>query len=151
MATLLVLVSDDTAGIAAWRGGNPNFIVFEEVALAIAVLGHLFVLDLILVAVRTDAPDMHGEDFRVFVEGDADDALPSALRTEDLYDVAMMLDGGAVGGNGVDGVFEQNDCVGFGGVFRELLLGGGADPVGYAVRLGREGRCYGEAGENDQG
>jgi hypothetical protein len=38
------------------------------------VLGHLFVLDLILVAVRTDAPDMQGENFRVIVEGDADDA-----------------------------------------------------------------------------
>ena len=83
--------------------------------------------------------------------GDADDALFSALRTEDLDDVAMMFDGGAVRGNGVGSVVEENDGVGLGGVFGELLLGGGADPVGNAVRLGREGRCYGEAGENDQG
>jgi len=114
VATLLVLVSDDTTGIAARWAGNPNFIVFKEVALAIAVLGHLFVLYLILVAVRTDAPDMHGKDFCVFVERDADNALYSALRTENLDDVAMMLDGGAVRGDGVSGLVEENDGAGLG-------------------------------------
>jgi hypothetical protein len=57
------------------------------------------------------------------------------LRTEDLDDVAMMFDGGAVGGDGVGGVVEENDGIGFGGVLREFLLSGGADPVGNAVRL----------------
>jgi hypothetical protein len=114
VATLFVFVSDNAAGVAAWRRGNPNFVVFEEVALAITVLGHLFVLDLILVAVGTDAPDMHGEDFRVVVKGDADDALSSTLRTEDLDDVAMMLDGGAVRGNGVGCVVKENDGAGLG-------------------------------------
>ncbi len=153
MASLLVLIGDDAAGVAAGSVcDGPYFQVHEEIALAgIAVFGHLVVLDGVLVAVGADAPDMHGEDFAVLVEGHGDDALLPALRPEDLNDVAIMFDRAAVGGDGVGGVFEQNDGVGLGGVFGELLLRGGADPVGNAVRFGGEGRRNGEANEKDQG
>ena len=87
----------------------------EEVALAgIADFDHLVVLDGVLVAVGTDAPDVHGEDLGVLVEGDGDDALVPALGTEDFDDVAVVFDGAAVGGDGVGGVVEQDDGVGFG-------------------------------------
>ena len=63
--------------------------------------------------------------------------------------MAMMLDGGAVRSDGVGGVVEENDGAGLGGVLRELLLGGGADPVGDAVRFGGEGRDCGEESEKN--
>ena len=126
--------------------------VHEEIALAgIADFDHLVVLDGVLVAVGADAPDVHGEDLAVLVEGDGDDAFLSALRAEDFDDATVVLDCAAVGGDGVGGVFEQNDGVGLGGVVGKLLLGGGADPVGNAVRLGGKGRGHGKAEENDQG
>jgi hypothetical protein len=51
----------------------------------------------------------------------------------------------------IGGVFEQNGGVGLGRVLRELLLGGGADPIGNAVRLGRKRRDNGKAEEDNRG
>ena len=115
MAALLVLVGDDAAGVAAGSVGGSDLEVHEEIALTgIAVLDHLVVLDGVLVAVGADAPDVHGEDLGVLVEGDGDDALFPALGAENFDDVPVVLDGAAVRGDGVGGVFEQNDGVGFG-------------------------------------
>jgi hypothetical protein len=151
MAALLVLECDDSARVAAWGFGDADFVVLEHMGIAITVLDHLVVLDGILVAVGADAPDVHGEDFRVFVEGDADDSVSPALRTENLHDLAVMLDRTAVGSDGVGGVFEKNDGVGLRRVAGKLLLGGGADPIGNAIRPGGECRSYGEAEEENQG
>ena len=151
MAALLILVGDDAAGVAAGSVGGSHFQIHEEIALAgIAVFCHLVVFDGVLMAVGADAPDVHGEDLAVLVEGDGDDALFPALRAKDFNDVAIVFDGAAVGGDGVGGVFEQDDGLGLGGVFGELLLGGGADPVGNAVGFEREGRRCGEEGEKNQ-
>ena len=87
-------------------------------------------------AVGADAPDVHGEDFGVFVEGDGDDAFFPALRAEDFDDMAVVFGGAAVRGDGVGRVFEENDGVGLGGVCGELLLRGGPNPVWDAVGLG---------------
>jgi hypothetical protein len=152
MVTLLVFIGDDAAGIASRSSRSAHFEVFKVVTLArVADLCHLIVLNGVLVTVWTDAPDVHGEDFAVFVEGNADDALFPSLGTEDFYDVAIVLDRAAIGGNGVGGVFEENHGVGFGRIGGKLLLGGGADPVGNAVRL--ECKCwgYGKAEEKNQG
>jgi hypothetical protein len=51
----------------------------------------------------------------------------------------------------IGGVFEQNGGVGLGRVLREFLLGGGADPIGNVVRLGRKRRDNGEAEEDNRG
>ncbi len=92
---------------------------------------------------------MHGEYLGVLIEGDLNDTLLSALGPEDLDDATEVLDCAAVGGDGVGGVFEQNDRVGLGGVGGKLLLGGNADPIGNAVRLKRKGRGPGKAEENN--
>src|SRR5262249_38215544 len=63
----------------------------------------------------------------------------------------MMLDGSAIGSNGVGGVVEKNDGVGFGRVLGELLLGGSANPVGNAVLLEGKSRRCGEKSEKNQG
>ena len=152
MAALLILIGDNAARIAAGSICRPYLQIHEEIALArIAIFGHLVVFDGVLVAVGTDAPDMHGEDLAVLVEGDGDDALVPALGPENFNHVAIVLDRAAVGGDGVGGVFEQDDGLGLGGVFGKLLLGCGADPVGNAVLLGCEGRYNGEACEKNQG
>ena len=97
MAALLVFECNDTAGVAGWSVSGSHFQVHEKIALAgIPYFGHLVVFDGVLVAVGADAPDVHGEDFAVLVEGDGDDALVPALGPEDFNDVAVMLDGGAV-------------------------------------------------------
>jgi hypothetical protein len=93
---------------------------------------------------------VHGEDLGVVVEGDADDALFPALGAEDFYDVAIVLDRAAIGSDGVGGVFEENDGVGFGGIGGKLLLRGGANSIGNAVRLERKRWGYGEAEEKNQ-
>jgi hypothetical protein len=115
------------------------------------VLDHLVVLDGVLVAIGTDTPDVHGEDFGVLVEGDADDSVSPALRTKNLNDVAVMLDRTAVGSYGVSRVFEKNDGVGLGRVVGKLLLGGSANPIGNAIRPGGKCRSYGKAEEENQG
>ncbi len=130
MGALLVLVGDDAAWIPAGSFGDANFVVFEEIPDAVAVFGHLVVLDGILVAVGADAPDVHGENFGVLIEGDRDDGLSPALGAEDLDDMAVVLDGAAVRGDGVSSVVEEDDCVGLVGVLGEFLLGGGANPLG---------------------
>ena len=90
--TLFVLVSNDSAGIAGGRFRDAHLVVLEEMAFTVAVLGHLAVFDGVLVAVRADAPDVHGENFGVLVEGDGDDALAATLGTDNFEDVAVMLD-----------------------------------------------------------
>ena len=139
MAPLLVLVGDDAAWVAAGSLGYADHVVGKEISFAVAVVGHLVVFDGVLVAVGTDAPDVHGEDFGVFVEGDFDDGLSTALRTKDLEDLAAMLYGAAVGGDGVGCVVEEDNSVRLGGVFGKFLLGGSADPV--RDRVGLEGEC----------
>ena len=137
MAALLVFERDDASGVAAWRICDRSYLeVHEEIALAgIADFDHLVVFDGVLVAVGADAPDVHGEDFAVLVEGDGDDAFFPSLRAEDFDDATEVLDCAAVRGDGVGGVFEENDGVGFDRELREFLLGGGANPIGNAVRL----------------
>src|SRR5205823_926000 len=76
MAALLVFECNDTAGVAGRSVSGSHFQVHEKIALAgIAYFGHLVVFDGVLVAVGADAPDVHGEDFAVLVEGDGDDAF----------------------------------------------------------------------------
>jgi hypothetical protein len=82
------------------------------------------------VAVGAYAPDVHGENFGVFVEGDRDDGVFAALGTKDLDDMAMVLYGVTVRGDGVGGVIEEDNGVGLVGILGEFLLGGSADPVG---------------------
>ena len=57
-------------------------------------------------------------------------AFVAALGAKDLDDLAVVLDGAAVGGDRVGLVVEQDDGVGLVGVLGEFLLGGGANPVG---------------------
>src|SRR5580704_2112745 len=90
MASLLVLVGDDAAGVAAGSVCGSHLQIHEEVALAgIANFDHLVVFDGILVAVGADAPDMHRENLAVLVEGDGDDALLPALGPENFNDVTI--------------------------------------------------------------
>ena len=152
MAALLVFESDDTSGVSAGSVRCSHLQVHEEIALTrIAIFGDFIIFDGVLVTVGADAPDVHGEDFAVLIEGHGDNALVPALRAEDLDDVAVMLDGAAVWCDGVGGVFEEDDGVGFGSVRRKLLLGGGADPIGNAVRFGCEGRDNGQRYKNERG
>ena len=77
-------------------------------------------------------------------KGTADDALLAALRAQNFDDAAVVLDGTAVGGDGVGGVVEENDSVSLGRIGGELLGGGSANPVGNAVLPRRGGRHRGE-------
>jgi len=94
------------------------------------------------VAVGADAPDVHGEDLAVLVEGDGDDSLFPALGAEDFDTVRVVLDRAAVW-------LRCRWCLRaerrrwFRGNIRGAFAGRGADPVGNAVRFGRKGRCNG--------
>ncbi len=100
---LLVLVGDDAAGVAAGGAGDADAHVLVEVAGAgVADVGDFVVFEGVLVAVGADAPDVEGEDFGVFIVGDADDGVFAAGGAEDLDDVAMVFDGLAVVGDGED-------------------------------------------------
>ena len=139
MGALLVLVGDDAAGVAARSLCGSDFEVHEEAALTrVAELYLLVVFDGVLVSVGSDAPDVQGEDLRVFIEGDGDSALVAALGTKDFDDAAEVLGGAAVGRDGVGGVFEEDYRVGVGRILRQLLLCGGTDPVGNVVGPGGE-------------
>jgi len=152
MDALLVLVGDDATGIATGCIGGLDLVVLEEVSLAgIAILDHLIVLDGILVAVGADAPDMEGEDSSVLVEGNGDDALLATLRAKDFDDVAIVFDGGTVGGDGVGGVVQENDGIGLGCIGGELLRGGDSNPVGNVVLMGGRGGYREEQQENGEG
>src|ERR1700727_1938011 len=145
MVALLILIRDDSARIAARGFRSAHFEIVEKVTLTrVANLDHLIVFDSVLVAVRADAPDMHGEDLAVLVEGNADDALLPALRPEDLDDIAIVLDRAAVGCDGVGGFIEENDGVGLGGIDGEFLLRGGAYPIGNTIRFERDRRSCDE-------
>ncbi len=74
------------------------------------------------------------------IEANDDHAGLAALRTQDFDDVAVVLRSSAIGRNGVDGVVEKDDRIGFGRVCGKRLGGRGTDPVGDGVGLRREGR-----------
>src|SRR5580704_11215524 len=54
---MFVLVGDDAAWVASGSFGHADLVVVEKISDTVAVFGHLIVLDRILVAVGTDAPD----------------------------------------------------------------------------------------------
>jgi hypothetical protein len=134
---LVVLVGDDTTGVASGGCGHLVAIVFEEDSLAgVAPLGDLVVLDGILMAVRPDAPDMEGQQLGVLVEGDLDDAVVTPGLAKDLHGMAVVFGGLPIGSDGQGRLVEQDDSGGLRGVGRQLLCCGSTHPVGHRV-LGR--------------
>src|SRR5215469_7718425 len=128
---LFVLIGNDAAWVAAGRVGDAGAVVGVELkALAEADLADLTVLDGVLVAGGIDAPGVHGEDFGILVELDERIGEVAALRAQNLDDFADMLDGLALGVDGVGLLVEEHDGLRGLGKMRKRLLRRGPYPVG---------------------
>lgn len=96
-------------------------------------------------AVGTDAPEVEGVQLFRVGEGGEEGTVFAALGAKDFNDAADVLDFGAVGGDGVGVVVEQDDGVGAWWIGGQGLRGGGADPIGHLVFTGGVEGC-GEGG-----
>ncbi len=141
MDALLVFIGDYAAWVTSRSPGDLGFDVFVEVSLAgVADFKDLVILERELVAAGSDAPDMEATELRVVVERNEHDAGVSALRAEDLDDVAAVLRGSAIGRDAVGGVVQKDDGIGLERIDGKGLSSRGANPIGDAVWPGGEGR-----------
>src|SRR6185437_5167543 len=130
---LFVLPGDNSAGVpAGWVGdlGLDVFVVLIVSFTRRADLGHLVVLDGVLVPGRVDAPGMEGKNLGILVEPDNGIGVIPALGAQNLDHPADVLDRLTPGVDGVGLVVEQDDRLGRFGQRGQRLLRGGLDPVG---------------------
>lgn len=82
---------------------------------------------------------MKGEDLGVLIVGNFDKPCFAAGGAKNFEDVAMVLDGAAVGGDGKSGLVEENDGARLGRIEKLGLRDGAVDPVGHCVLCGKSG------------